>query len=54
MFGVLVEILGLGEDLLGQIGIGPLDEAKRAGQFLNLALVEVVLPGCDPSGLRPK
>src|ERR1017187_6765713 len=36
-FGVLVEILGLGEDLLGQIRIGDLDGVERADQFLNLA-----------------
>src|ERR1039458_6350836 len=48
-FGVLGEVLGLGEDLLGQIGIGDLDGAERAYQFLNLALVEVVLLDCDPA-----
>ena len=48
-FGVLVEILGLGEDLLGQIRIGDLDGVERADQFLNLARVEVFPLGCDPA-----
>ena len=48
-FGVLGEILGFGEDLPGQIRIGDWDGTERADQFLNLALVEVVLLDGDPA-----